>query len=264
MSIGNINDFYPKFSYLYITNLPHLILKSIRKILDMDQFIEKTNCIDCKRVSDCFIQKIDDSGEFFKQQKVQINYKKGETIIKEGTYVSSIFYVLDGLVKLYLEGSNKNIIIKLLNSSDFLGLSSLFGDNTYHFSATALSDTTICSIEQKNLLNLLSESCKFSNEAARWYCENYNLMYTKCSNLGLKQLNGKLANSLLYLAQDKFKSDDIYSHLTRKDLAELSGMAVESVVRILSEFSDDKIIKLNGKKIEILDIEMLRKISRTG
>jgi len=89
-------------------------------------------------------------------------------------------------------------------------------------------------------------------------------MYTKCSNLGLKQLNGKLANSLLYLAQDKFKSDDIYSHLTRKDLAELSGMAVESVVRILSEFSDDKIIKLNGKKIEILDIEMLRKISRTG
>lgn len=230
----------------------------------MNQYIEKTNCTDCKRSSDCFIQKIDYKKEFFNQQKVQINYKKGETIIKEGTYVSSVFYVLDGFVKVYLEGPNKNIIVKLLKSSDFLGLTSLFGDHTYYFSATALSDTTICSIEVENMRGLLSESYKFTHEIVRWYCENYNLMFTKCFNLGISQLNGKLASSLLYLNEDRFKSDDIYSYLTRKDLAEISGMAVESVVRILSEFNNDKIIELKGKRIEILNLKILKKISRTG
>jgi len=259
-----MNDSYLKVFYLCIIKLLQLIPKNIRKTFLMNQFIEKTNCFDCKRVSDCFIQKIDDSKEFFEQQKTQINYKKGETIIKEGTYASSIYYVLNGLVKVYLEGPNKNIMIKLLNSHDFLGLSSLFGDHTYYFSATALSDTTICIMEQGIIHNLLSHSSKFTPEIIKWYCKNYNLMFTKCFDLGLKQLNGKLANSILYLNDDKFKSDDIYSHLSRKDLAELTGMAVESVVRILSEFSDDKIIELKGKRIEILDIEMLRKISRSG
>ncbi len=176
----NLNDFYSKVSYLYIIKLLYLISKNIRKTFAMNQFIEKTNCIDCKRVSDCFIQIIDDSEEFLNLKKVQINYKKGETIIKEGTYVSSIFYALDGLVKLYLEGPNKNIMIKLLNSGDFLGLTSIFGDHNYHFSASALSDTTICSIEKKEVINLLSKSCKFTHLAAEWYCENYNLMFTKC------------------------------------------------------------------------------------
>ena len=230
----------------------------------MNQYIEKTNCIDCKRSSDCFTKKIDYIERFFNQQKVQINYKKGETIIKEGTYVSSVYYVLDGLVKIYLEGLNRNIIIKLLKSSDFLGLTSIFGYQTYNFSATALSDTTICSIELETIRVLLSENCKFNNEIVRWYCENYNLMFTKFSNLGQKQLNGKLASSLLYLNEDKFKSYDIYLYLTRKDLAELSGMAVESVVRILSEFNDEKIIELKGKRIEILNLELLQRISKSG
>lgn len=230
----------------------------------MNQYFEKTDCINCKKSTDCFIQKIDFSEKFFNNQKVQINYKKGETIIKEGSYVSSVFYVLDGFLKLYIEGPNKNIIIKLLKKNDFLGLTSLFGNHTYYFSASALSDTTICSIEVEAIRGLLSESSQFANEIVSWYCDNYNLMFSKCFNLGLSQLNGKLASSLLYLNEDRFKSDDIYSYLTRKDLAEISGMAVESVVRILSEFHDDKIIELKGKRIEILNLKLLKKISRTG
>ncbi|HUX56422.1 MAG TPA: Crp/Fnr family transcriptional regulator [Bacteroidales bacterium] len=197
-------------------------------------------------------------------EKAHINFKKGETIIKEGTFVSSIYFVLEGLVKVYLEGPNKNVIIKIIKSNDFLGLTSLFGDNTYYFSATALSDTTICSIDLDVIKRLLSENCKFTQEIVKWYCGNYNLMFTKCFNLGQKQLNGKLASILLYLNEDKFKSENIYSHLTRKDLAELSGMAPESVARILSKFNDDKIIKLKGKKVEILNMELLKSIDKNG
>ena len=89
-------------------------------------------------------------------------------------------------------------------------------------------------------------------------------MLTKCLNLGLKQLNGKLANTLLYLNREEFKSVDVFSHITRKDLAELSGMAIESVARILSEFSNEKIIELKGKNIKIKNLELLKSISKNG
>ena len=122
----------------------------------MNQYFEKTDCIDCKRSTDCFIQKIDFSEKFFNKQKVQINYKKGETIIKEGSRVSNILYVLDGLVKTYIEGPERNIIIKLLKPGDFLGLTSLFGDDTYYFSAAALKETKVCSIDREGIKDLIS------------------------------------------------------------------------------------------------------------
>lgn len=230
----------------------------------MDRYLEKTDCNICNRFSDCFIQNIEKIQEFYDLQKNHINYKKGETIIKEGSRVSNILYVLDGLVKMYIEGPNKNIIIKLLKSGDFIGLTSLYGDDTYYFSATALTETRVCSIDQNAIKDLISQSCDFSRETASWYCRNYNIMLTKCLNLGLKQLNGKLANILLYLNRDEFKTIDIFSHITRKDLAELSGMAIESVARILTEFNDEKIIELKGKRIEIKNIELLKSISKNG
>lgn len=237
-------------------------LQNLKQI--MDRYLEKTNCNSCSRSADCFIQNIAKEEEFYNIQKTHINYKKGETIIKEGSRVSNILYVLDGLVKVYIEGPSKNIIIKLLKSGDFIGLTSLYGDDTYYFSASALSETKLCSIDQDAIKDLMSASCDFSRATASWYCKNYNVMLTKCLNLGLKQLNGKLANILLYLSREEFNSIDIFSHITRKDLAELSGMAIENVARILTEFNNEKIIELKGKKIEIKNLELLKSISKNG
>jgi CRP/FNR family transcriptional regulator, polysaccharide utilization system transcription regulator len=209
----------------------------------------------------------------FREQNPQKNFinfknhiliiKKKETIIKEGGHVKNIFYIIDGLVKVYIKGSDKNII-KLLKSDDFMGLTSLFGDDTYYFSAATLKETRICSIDREAIKDLATGCCDFSCELSNWYCKNYNIMLTKCLNLGLRQLSEKLANTLLYLNREEFKSIDIYSYINRKDLAELSGMSMESVVRILSELSNEKIIELKGKKIEIKNLDRLKVINQKG
>jgi CRP-like cAMP-binding protein len=111
---------------------------------------------------------------------------------------------------------------------------------------------------------LVTNCCDFSRELSSWYCENYNLMLSKCLNLGLRQLNGKLANTLLYLNSDEFKGIDVFSYISRNDLAELSGMSMESVVRLLSEFNNEKIIEIKGKKIEIKDLNRLKELNRKG
>jgi CRP-like cAMP-binding protein len=230
----------------------------------MDRYLVKTNCFDCALQPQCFIRKIKETEDYMGFEKTHITYKKGETMIKEGTQVFNILYVIDGLVKVYIEGPDKHIIIKLLMSGDFLGLTSLFGDHTYYFSASALKETKVCSIDRDLIKDLSMKCCGFSRELSNWYCNNYNIMLTKCLNLGLRQLHGKLANTLLYLNRDEFKPLNVFSYISRKDLAELSGMSVESVVRLLTEFDKDQIIKLKGRHIEIVDLEKLKLINRKG
>jgi CRP/FNR family transcriptional regulator len=230
----------------------------------MDRYLVKTDCIDCHERPECFVQRTKNAEEFYRTQKSHISYKKGETIIKLGTPVTSILYILDGLVKVYIEGPEKNIIIKLLTPHDFIGLTSLFGDNTYYFSAAALKETRVCSIDREGIKDLITQCCEFSRELSNWYCENYNIMLTKCLNLGLRQLNGKIANTLLYLNREKFREFDVFSYISRTDIAELSGISMESVVRILAEFSNDKIIELKGRKIEITDLDRLKIINQKG
>jgi len=231
---------------------------------DMDRYLTKTNCKGCYARSKCFIQRTKKAEKFYESVKTHISYKRGETIVKEGMPVTNILYVIDGLVKVYIESPDKNIIIKLLNSDDFIGLTSLFGDDTYYFSASALKDTRLCSIDREGIKDLVTMCCDFSRELSNWYCKNYNIMLTKCLNLGLRQLNGKLANTLLYLNREEFRGIDIFSHISRKDLAELSGMSMESVVRILAEFSEGKLIEIKGKRIEIKDLERLKIINQRG
>jgi len=230
----------------------------------MDRYLHKTDCNECYARSNCFIQRVKNAEDFYGLQKNHIIYKKRETIIKEGTQVSNILYVLDGLVKVYIEGPNKNIIIKILRSDNFIGLTSLFGDDTYYFSVAALKETRVCSISSESFKNLVTQCCDFSRELSNWYCKNYNLMLSKCLNLGLRQLNGKLANILLYLSSDEFEGIDVFSYISRNDLAELSGMSMESVVRLLSEFNNEKLIEIKGKKIQIKNLKRLKEINRKG
>lgn len=230
----------------------------------MYSYIIKTNCNECSAKSKCFIKKTKNTEQFYDLPKKQISYKKGEIIIKEGTRVTDIFYVIDGLIKVYIESPEKNIIIKLLNADDFIGLTSLYGDDSYYFSVAAIKETRVCSIDREAIKDLNIQSCEFSRKLSNWYCKNYNIMLTKCSNLGLKQLNGKLANVLLYLNSEEFKAIDVFSYISRKDLAELCGMSMESVVRILSEFKNENIISIKGKKIEIKNLKKLTEMNQKG
>jgi CRP/FNR family transcriptional regulator len=230
----------------------------------MDRYLNKTNCHDCAEKDSCFFMQTEKELEFHKKIKKHITFKKGETIVKEGTQVGDILYIIDGLVKVYIEGSDKNIIIKILKANEFIGFTSLFGDNTYYFSAASLTDCEVCLIDSESIKELISECCKFARELSAWYCKNYNVMLSKCMNLGLRQLNGKMANTLLYLSGKEFEGFDVFTHISRTDLAELSGMSMESVVRLLSEFKQDGIIDLKGKKIIIKDMEKLHVLNRKG
>lgn len=231
----------------------------------MDNFSESVNCLKCLKSSRCFKKLIPSELEFINQNKTQILYKKGENICKQGAFASYVLYISDGLVKLYLESpNNKNINIKILKTSEFIGLSSIYGDNIYNYSAVALKDSTICLIEKDSIKKIIIDNGDFASKLMQGYCKNERLLFDKIRSLGNKQMHGRLADSLLYLHNDDFKEYDIFNLLSRGDIADLAGISRESTVRLLTELKNDNIIEINRKQIKILDINKLKEISKKG
>lgn len=243
------------------------------------------DCVDCNKNDDdcvktgncccknCF--KTDDANllnalsnkelEFLVDGKQQINYKPGETIIKQSTSSSYVVCIREGIAKVYVEGvKGKNLVVKLVGRLDFITGGGLFNGNIHHFTITAMTPVTCCLIDSSKLTKLFSENNKFAVELLRQHTKQNNILLTKLVNLTQKYMPGRVADTLLYLKNDIYKSNPFTVPLTRQDLADMSNMTKESLVRILQQFKSSELIKTQGNTFEIIDEGGLMSISRNG
>jgi len=231
----------------------------------MTNLAEGKSCKACKYIPDCFMKSMVASVDPGAIHSAQILYLRGETLCKEGGFSSCIKYILKGYVKVFVEGPDKkNIIVKIQSAGDFLGMSAVCGDATYYYSAKAITDTLVCSIERDSVIDLLVANGDFALELSKWYCMSYGKMFNKLKTIGFKNLHGRMADTLLYLDRDEYKKGKLDLYLTRTDIAEMAGMPMESAVRVLLEFSESGIINIAGKEITIINYELLSRISRGG
>lgn len=197
--------------------------------------------------------------------QVKIDFRKGETICKQGSFASYIMMLKDGFVKAGIEsGNSKNFTYKITKPFNFIGLSTLYGDNYYHFSSTALVPSTIYLIEKTTFDNILKTNPKFYPIVMQWYCKAFEHVYYKMNSIANKQALGRIAESLIYLSETIFDNGIISSIISRRDIAELAGMSTENAVRVLSELRKDKIIKINTRGIEIIKKDLLNTLSIAG
>ena len=105
---------------------------------------------------------------------------------------------------------------------------------------------------------------KFAYKIIVYLCRDELSYYERFINLAQKQVNGRLADVILYFADEVYKSDSIVLPLRRIDLAALIGMTRESVTRALKDLANDGVINLRGKELVIVDKDRLMKISRSG
>lgn len=196
--------------------------------------------------------------------KTPLFFKKGETIGKQGAFTSYFLLVASGMTKSYIEGTGSRSYAFMMNMPfEFIGISSLFGNNFY-FSTTAVVHSTVFLIEKEIFMHLMNSNQRFNIGIQKWYCDSYRILFQKLSSLALKQAMGRMAETLLYLVQDVCKGTVIPSCISRKDIAELSGMSNENAVRILSEFKGDGLVRDTSSGLEVINPELLHTISITG
>ena len=231
----------------------------------MNQY-QKTKCLECKEKSLCFKQLNEEELILTNENRVQINFKKGENISKQGSFVTHIMYLKSGFAKVYKETDiDHNLILDIIPEGKLIGLTSLFNtDNIARFSVSALENAVVCSIDRNTIEKLIHQNSQFAKTVIASLNEESLQFYDKMASLTQKQMNGRVADALLYLSENIFKSVKFKMILSRKDLGDFTGMSMMSVVRTLKDLKEEGIIEDTRGFIEIKDIDILKQISAKG
>jgi CRP-like cAMP-binding protein len=194
-----------------------------------------------------------------------VNYRANDVIFKQNTRTSHVMYIKSGLVKLYTENKNhKTKILKLGTPNEFLGLNSVLGEETFSYSAVAVQKTEIFIIDFDIFEKILQNNGQFSYALLKHITENNLGLLERLISQSQKQLPGRIADIILYFTEQIYHSQQFNFPLTRTELAELAGTTKESLIRTLTEFKNDKIIKLEGKKVSVISMDILKTLSRIG
>jgi CRP/FNR family transcriptional regulator len=208
---------------------------------------------------------IPEEAKIVRASKTQVLFRKDDNLTKQGAFASYVLFIISGYAKQYLEGDGtRNFNLRIIKPGEFVGLSSVFSGNTFTYSSVAITDCQVFLIEKDAIAKVAKENGKFGFQIIKRYCEqNTNLLGT-INSLIHKQMNGRLAGTLLYIDTIKESKQEIFQLLSRKDIADFAGISTESTVKILKSFEKDGLIELHEKDIKIIKYENLDEISRKG
>jgi CRP-like cAMP-binding protein len=198
----------------------------------------------------------------FKRQEVQFN--AGETIFKSGGPLTHIICLTNGLVKVYLEDSDKKILLNIAKPGEMIIGPGFLVDDRHYITVTAIEETMACYINANDLKEVMKTNAEFSMEMVRHLNKIIIDYYEKISGFTHKHMHGKMADTLLYLADEIYSNDKFITVLNRQDFADMSAMTKESAIRILKEFKEEGIIAYNTTHFEILNKKSLKRISQNG
>jgi len=199
------------------------------------------------------------------ENKHEAIYKKGQVIVNEGDEINDFFYLREGLVKIYKRVHNdKDQILSIAKSFDFVGMLTVFSDTHYHYSIAALEDSTVCYVKLDFIKNLIKKNGQFALDLLDKMSKTSDDIIKVKLDISKKNLRGRIAYILLFFSGKIYETNVFDLPISRKEIAELIDMTTENVIRILSEFRKDKMIRINGKTIEITNPEMLKKICEVG
>ncbi len=221
-------------------------------------------CIDCECKSMPFMKlKVDELIQINKN-RVDVSFKKGEALFKQGVLAGHIAYIKSGLVKVYREHGDSELILSLESKGKMIGLQAIFSQNIYPYSVSAYDDVTACLLDINSVKELIGKNASFGEQILNIVNEESLFSYNRMACLTLKQLHGRFADLLLCLSLRIYKRKEFNMPLSKKDMALITNMSQESMSRVLKEFTKDKIIDLKGNRISILNFEKIRHLSVVG
>jgi CRP-like cAMP-binding protein len=231
----------------------------------MKTILETDSEFICDIQAPCFQMLLTEEVEIVRASKTQVLFRKDDNLTKQGAFASYVLFIIDGYAKQYLEGDGiKNFNLRIIKPGEFVGLSAVFSENTFNYSSIALTDCHVFLVEKEAIAKLTRQNGMFGFNIIKRYCQQNTNLMNSVRSLMYKQMNGRMADALLYIDGLKSEKAEIFQLLSRKDLADFAGISTESTVKLLKIFEKDGLIMLHEKDINILNHETLLEISRKG
>jgi len=220
-------------------------------------------CERCPEGSSHFFNKLIKADlRFINENKAIRIYKKGYVIFSEGKKPQGVFCLREGKVKIFKRCyDGREQITRIVFPAEFMGLKALLSGNPYSVSASALEDSQVCFINKTYFFQLMVKYPDFTKSLIITLSKLLEEAETRMVSLAHKPVRQRLAETLLFLNRSFHHTAPAYPkpylNITRMDIANIIGTVPETVIRLLSEFKEAKMIDIKGRKIFILDTHRL-------
>ena len=197
---------------------------------------------------------------------VFLQFKKGETILKQGHHHTHIAFLQSGIVKFTYsqDHSDKNTILTLVTAPKILGGANLFFKDNNLFSIVAVEDCDVYMIEANVLYQMMRDNGNFAINLFMLASDMFKKSIFNFISVATKQKEARIADVIIYLAEEIYRVSLFKLSLTRKELAEYACCSVENVIMTLSKWQNEGIVSSSGKNFEIIDMDKLKHISKVG
>lgn len=196
------------------------------------------------------------------------HFRKNEVIHEEGDHPTHMMMLAEGKLRVYKEGvGNKMQIIRMLKPYDIFAYRALIADECYNTAVSAFEPSVVYKVEREAFLQIIQNNNRFCFRFMTEMAKDLGRSDAKVVNLTQKHIRGRLAEALLTLKDNYGLDEDgatLSMYMSREDLANLSNMTTANAIRTLSQFQNEGLIAIDGRKIKLLDEDELIKTSKLG
>lgn len=222
----------------------------------------EVSCASCENTN-CIIHRslrVNKDAEYV-NQKNTLRCKKGQQFIMEGAPVNGLFFIFKGVVKVFRTGINgREQIVRFAKEGEIIGHRGFGTEEYYSIGAIALKDTVLCYFSKDVLQEAMLESPSFTYDMMLFYANELNRSENKVKSISQMTVRERVIDTLLYIHR---KFGDLRGYinlpLSRKEYADYAGTTEEQVIRVLSALKKENLITTQGKKVGIVDTQLLKK-----
>lgn len=187
--------------------------------------------------------------------------QKGNQLFCEGDRCNKVFLLVSGKVKIYrLANDGKEHIVYIYQNGEMFGYNPLLCNQNHLVTAITLEDCEIYSISAKYFLEAIRQSIPFNIFLSQNLCRDYMALTNHIGTFSNRSALERIALSLLVM-QEKYKSSENLNTpeitLSRSDLASFAGTTSETLARIITRLKNERVIKVIGRKIVIINDDAL-------
>lgn len=224
-------------------------------------------CAECShRVKSLFYGLEGPHLEAIDRAKVVRHYRRGQPIVVEGDHAAALYCILSGVVELYKIGArDTEVVIRLLRAGDVIGYRAILANESFAASARAIKDSRICIIRSNAVLDVLSGSPQMAMRLLGKLATELRIsedeLVARTSHSVVQRVSRFVSWWIQVSGDTRNNPEDISTPIRREDMAQVIGIAPETLSRALHDLERDGVLRLERRTIHVLDPHRLRRIA---
>jgi CRP/FNR family transcriptional regulator, cyclic AMP receptor protein len=225
------------------------------------------NCINCPHaVKRPFCNVSESARAFLEANSIQMEYRRGNILFREGDECSAVFVICSGKVKVSAASSQgRSFTLRIASEGDVLGMGAVLQDIEYEVTAEAIEPCQVRVLRAKFFKQMLHQYGDVAIGVARALADDYRAAFDEACLIALPGSSaGKLARLILDWAADAKRKDSgssVTMALTHEELASMIATTRETVTRTLGRFRKDQLISIRGVSLTVLQPEALKQLA---